>query len=185
MCISEKTFLHFANCTQIESRFCELCNLHKLIRVLQCVDLKDISSFCKLHSNWKPLLRIVQFAQITQIDNGTILQRVHLKRHFFNLQIALKLKTAFANCVICALRSSNEQIWKDISSFCRLHSNWKLLLQIVQFAQITQIDNGTPMCRSEKIFLRFADCTQIENRFCELCNLHKLHKLITVRSSNE
>ena len=101
MCRSERTFLHFANCTQIENRFCELCNLHKLIRVLQCVDLKDISSFCKLHSNWKPLLRIVLFAQITQIDNGTILQRVDLKRYFFVLQIALKLKTAFANCAIC------------------------------------------------------------------------------------
>ena len=105
----------------------------------------------------------MQFAQITQIDNGTpmcrsqidkgtILQRVDLKIHFFVLR--------FANC----------------TQMCR-----KRLLQIVQFAQIeqidkgtilqrvdlkiTQIDNGTPMCT----FLRFADCTQIENGFFADC----------------
>ena len=38
----------------------------------------------------KPVLTIVQFAQITQIDN--VLQRVDLKRHFLILQIVLKLK---------------------------------------------------------------------------------------------
>ena len=89
----EKTFLHFADCNQIENSFCKLCNLHKLHE-------RYISSFCRL-SNWKQLLQIVQFAQITQIDKGTNLQRVDLKRHFFILQIALKLKTAFANCAIC------------------------------------------------------------------------------------
>ena len=38
----------------------------------------------------KSVLQIVQFAQI---DNGTILESVNLKRHFFILQIVLKLKT--------------------------------------------------------------------------------------------
>ena len=27
------------------------------------------------------------------------------------------------------------------------------------------------------VFLHFADCIQIENPFCKLCNLHKLHKI--------
>ena len=36
-----------------------------------------------------------------------------------------------------------------------------------------------------KTFLHFAVCTQIETRSCKLFNMHKLHKLIMVRASNE
>ena len=66
----------------------------------------------------------MQFAQITQSDNGTILERVNLKRHLFTLKIVLKLKAVLKIVQFAQISQIHSGInLKGISSFCRFLSN--------------------------------------------------------------
>ena len=74
---------------------------------------------------------MVQFAQITPIDNGAIVQRVNLKDNysFCRLEIALKLKPVLQMVQFAQITNIDNGTMlqrvnlKDSSSVCRLQSN--------------------------------------------------------------
>ena len=71
--------VQFAQMTQIDNG-----------RIIQTVNLKDISSFCRLHSNGISPFKLFNLLKLHKLL--TVLQHVDLKRHLFILPIVLKLK---------------------------------------------------------------------------------------------
>ena len=79
--------VQFAQMTQIDNG-----------RIIQRVNLKDISSFCRLYSNENCSCKLCNLLNLHKLL--TVLQHVDLKRHLFILPIVPKLKKGLANCAI-------------------------------------------------------------------------------------